>query len=97
MKIIAVLLVLLLAGGGIILAQNKKKDTKSDITFDVSMTCQNCKKRIEKNIAYEKGVTDLKVDLPSKTVWVQYKEDKTSPEKLQSAIEKLGYEVNIHK
>lgn len=76
---------------------DNKKDKKDQVTFDVSMTCENCKKRIEKNIAFEKGVTDMKVDLPNKTVFIEYKDGKTDIEKLQKAIEKLGYTVSVHK
>lgn len=97
MKIIAIIVVLLLGAGTALYAQNKKskKDDKETAIFDVSMTCENCKKRIEKNIAYEKGVTDMKVDLPNKTVEIVFKKDKTSTEKLQAAIEKLGYEAKL--
>lgn len=79
-------------------AQDKKDKNadKKEVTFDVSMTCDNCKKRIEKNIAFEKGVTDMQVDLPAKTVMVVYHANKTNQEKLQKAIEKLGYEVKVH-
>lgn len=79
-------------------AQDKKDKNadKKEVTFDVSMTCDNCKKRIEKNIAFEKGVTDMQVDLPAKTVMVVYHANKTNQEKLQKAIEKLGYEVEVH-
>jgi len=77
-------------------AQDKKKNNKEEVTFDVAMTCENCKKRIEKNIAFEKGVTDMKVDLPEKTVTIQYNTEKTNPEKLMEAIEKLGYDVTAH-
>ncbi len=79
-------------------AQDKKDKNadKKEVTFDVSMTCDNCKKRIEKNIAFEKGVTDMQVDLPAKTVMVVYHANKTNLEKLQKAIEKLGYEVKVH-
>ncbi len=79
-------------------AQDKKakKKEKKEVTFDVSMTCDNCKKRIEKNIAFEKGVSDMKVDLPGKTVMVVYQTNKTNIEKLQKAIEKLGYEAKVH-
>lgn len=76
--------------------QNGKKNDKETVVFDVSMTCGNCKKRIEKNIAYEKGVTDMEVDLPTKTVKVTFKKDKTTVEKLQAAIEDLGYTATIH-
>lgn len=96
-KIIVLLGVLLLTFGGMMYAQDKKKDSsKGKVVFDVSMTCENCKKRIEKNIAFEKGVTDMKVDLPAKTVEIEYKKDKTSVENLQKALEKLGYTVSIH-
>ena len=79
-------------------AQDKKDKNadKKEVTFDVSMTCDNCKKRIEKNIAFEKGVTDMQVDLPAKTVMVVYHANKTNQEKHQKAIEKLGYEVKVH-
>lgn len=79
-------------------AQDKKekKNDKKEVTFDVSMTCDNCKKRIEKNIAFEKGVSDMKVDLPGKTVMIVYQANKTNQENLQKAIEKLGYEVKVH-
>jgi len=76
--------------------QDKKKSNKEEVTFDVSMTCENCKKKIEKNIAFEKGVTDMKVDLPEKTVTVKYNTDKTDPAKLMEAFEKLGFNASIH-
>ncbi|MEN9919606.1 MAG: hypothetical protein RL662_2042 [Bacteroidota bacterium] len=79
-------------------AQDKKakKKNKEEVVFDVSMTCGKCKKKIEKNIAFEKGVTDLKVDLPSKTVMLEYNSSKTSVENLRKAFEELGYEANVH-
>ena len=89
---------ILLLGMGINMNAQDKKDKKNDketVVFDVSMTCENCKKRIEKNIAYEKGVVDMKVDLPAKTVEVVFKKDKTTIDKLQAAFEKLGYEANL--
>lgn len=78
-------------------ANAQKKDNKKEsVEFDVSMTCHNCQKKIERNISFEKGVTDLKVDLEHKTVTVEYRNDKTTQDKLQQAIEKLGYTVALH-
>ena len=74
-------------------AQKAQKNTKETVTFVVSMDCDNCVKKIEKNIAFEKGVTDLKCDLPSKTVQVTYRSDKTTEKKLVSAFKKIGYEA----
>lgn len=78
-------------------AQDKKgkKNTKEEVTFEVSMTCESCKRRIEKNIAFEKGVSDMKVDLPAKTVMVVFNPQKTEVGNLQKAIEKLGYTATV--
>lgn len=96
-KLIALLSAILLFGGLSLNAQDKKKNSKEEITYDVSMTCDNCKRRIEKNIAFEKGVSDLKVNLSNKTVWLQYQPNKTDTAKLKKAIEKLGYTATVHK
>ncbi len=75
---------------------SQKKNNRQQVVFDVPMTCENCQKRIEKNIAFEKGVTDMKVDLPSKTVMVEFQENKTDTLKLIKAFEKLGYHASVH-
>jgi copper chaperone CopZ len=74
-------------------AQDKKQDKKGavEITFSVNMHCDHCKKKIENNLPFEKGVTDLKVNLDKKQVYIKYDAKKTDKEKLQKAIEKLGY------
>lgn len=97
-KKIAPLLVLMLLLSTIAFAQDKKGNDsgKESVLFDVSMHCENCKKKIEKNLPFEKGVTNLKVNLDDKTVWVEFKKDKTDIDKLKQAIEKLGYEATIH-
>lgn len=67
------------------------KNKKETINFKVEeMHCNNCIKKIEKNIAFEKGVTDLKCDLNTHTAEVTYKTDKTDIEKLVSAFKKIG-------
>ena len=49
---------------------------------------------MEKNIPYEKGVKDLKVDMKAQTVTVTFREDKNTQENIQKAIEKLKIPVN---
>lgn len=95
-KIYLLALIMMMGFGLNLNAQKGVKNDKAKVVFDVSMTCQNCKERIEKNIAFEKGVTDMKVDLDKKTVEIEYKTGQTSVEKLQAAIEKLGYEAKVH-
>lgn len=70
---------------------------KQTLTFNVSMDCENCKKKIEKNIAFEKGVKDMKVNLPEKTVEVTFDDEKTTSDKLIAAFKKLGYEAQVAK
>jgi copper chaperone CopZ len=72
-----------------------KNDNDTVVCFKVSMDCMSCKQKIEKNIAYEKGVKALDVNLSDKTVKVKYNKLKNSPEILKHAIEKLKYEVKI--
>jgi Copper chaperone len=68
----------------------KKKSNKTTTTFFVeSMDCNNCVKKIEKNIAFEKGVTDLKCNLETRTVEVTYRSDKTTEKKLIAAFDKI--------
>ncbi len=74
-------------------AQNKqdKKKGKETVKFYVEdMECKNCQAKVEKNIAFEKGVTDLKCNLADRTVEVTYKTDKTTPESLKKGFEKIG-------
>lgn len=71
-------------------ARPKKTET---VTFKVGMHCRNCVNKIQENIAFEKGVKDLKISLENKTVTITFDPSKTSADTLESAIRKLGYSV----
>lgn len=72
-------------------AQETKKNKKETVTFLIeNMHCQNCINKIEKNIAFEKGVTDLKCDLSKLTAEVTYRTDKTTEDNLIEAFDKIG-------
>jgi len=77
-----------------VFAQSVKKNEKETVTFNVkNMSCDNCVKKIEKNIAFEKGITDLQCQLSSKTVKVTYQTDRTTEKQLIAAFKKIGFEV----
>ncbi|HNX87582.1 MAG TPA: heavy-metal-associated domain-containing protein [Paludibacteraceae bacterium] len=76
-------------------AQSGKSNSKKTVVFDVSMHCESCQKKIEKNIAYEKGVKDMAVKLEDKTVTIKFDTLKTNESKLISAFNKLGYEAKV--
>lgn len=66
------------------------KSEKATVLFSVNLHCDGCVSKIEKNIAFEKGVKDLQCDLKKKTVLVTFDPSKTSVEALQKAFEKIG-------
>ena len=70
-----------------------KKGEVKEVTFVVAIDCENCVKKVQENIAFEKGVKDLKITLEDQTVALKYDAAKTSESTLKAAIEKLGYEV----
>ena len=78
--------------------ETKKKSKVVKTTFLIeNMHCDNCVKKIEKNIAFEKGVTDLKCDLKTTTVEVTYRPDKTTDEKLMEAFKKIDKPAKVIK
>ena len=75
----------------------QQKDEIKEVKIWAAMHCESCKKKIEREIAFEKGVKSITVDLKEKIVTIKYKAEKNSDEKLAEAIRKLGYEVKILK
>ena len=74
--------------------KSKKTKEVKEVTFNVHLHCANCVKKVQENIAFEKGVKGLDVCQGHQTVTVKYDPAKTSEETLKAAIEKLGYEVS---
>ena len=91
-QIIALLLMLI---AFVLPASAKKKEEQKRVVFHVEMTCQNCVNNIEKNISWEKGVTDLECDLKAQTVTITYKPGKTDEAKLIAAFKKIGKEATV--
>lgn len=62
-------------------------------TLEVKTTavCKTCKKTIEHNLGFEKGVKSSNLDVESGIVTVVYNGKKTNPEKIRIAITKIGY------
>ena len=71
----------------------KKKAETKEVTFNVHLHCANCVKKVQENIAFEKGVKGLEVSLENQTVYIKYDSSKTSESTLRVAIESLGYPV----
>lgn len=68
-----------------------RTDTLSIVT---SAQCGMCKERIEKTLAYEKGVVDVTLDLKTKIVTVVYNPRRTQPDAIRLAITQTGYDAD---
>ena len=91
---------MLSVGGSAALAQTaplaattKAKGTEQ-VQFKTSAVCDMCKTRIEKSLAYEKGVQAAHLDVPSKVLTVSYNPTKTTPAALRTAVQKTGYDAD---
>ncbi len=95
------LLTLLSISGSAALAQTTpvaatataKKGTEQ-VQFKTSAVCDMCKARIEKSMAYEKGVQAAHLDVDSKLLTVTYNPTKTTPAALRTAVQKTGYDAD---
>lgn len=88
-KTLAIVLAAIFAFAATAAAGPKKKAELKEVTFKVHLHCENCVKKVEENIAFEKGVKDLKVSLEGQTVYIKYDAAKTGEEVLKAAIEKF--------
>lgn len=70
------------------------KANSATVQFKTSAVCDMCKARIEKSLAYEKGVQSAILDVPSKVLTVTYRPDKTSESALRTAVQKTGYDAD---
>jgi copper chaperone CopZ len=68
---------------------------KQKVVFAVPMHGEHCKKIIEKNIAFEKGVKALDFDLKKNTVAITFDNAKNTVDKLKAAQLKIGYEATL--
>ena len=72
----------------------KAKAEIKEVTFNVTLHCNNCVKKVQENISFEKGVKDLHVCLEDQIISVKYDASKTNEETLKNAIIKLGIPVS---
>lgn len=101
MKAFAFSLLTLLSIGGLaaqaqtapVAAATKAKGTEQ-VQFKTSAVCDMCKARLEKSLAYEKGVQAAHLDVSSKVLTVTYNPAKTTPTTLRTAVQKTGYDAD---
>ena len=71
----------------------KSKAEIKEVVFKVNLHCNSCVKKVQENIAFEKGVKGLEVSLEKQIIAVKYDASKTSVETLKAAIQKFNVPV----
>ena len=69
-------------------------DKEKEVKIKTSAICEMCKERIERNLAFEKGVKESSLDLNDKVVTVKYNPKKTDVSKIKANIAKTGYDAD---
>jgi periplasmic mercuric ion binding protein len=64
------------------------------VRIQTSALCDMCKKTIENELSFEKGVKKSTLDLDTKILTVVYNAEKTTPEKIRIAVTKSGYDAD---
>ena len=94
-KLIALFTVIALTTGiGFAQKQEKKEKLQEVVEFTLNEEiCPNCKRKIDNNIAFEKGVTAITYSEDKSKVQVKYRPARTDANQMQSAFEKVKLEV----
>ena len=95
MKKIMMILAALAMVAGVATAAPKQKAEKKIATavFTTDLDCHHCAQKVLNTIPYEKGIKDVQVDVPTKTVTVKFDEAKNSVELLTKAFESIKVKV----
>ena len=68
-------------------------DKDKEVKIKTSAICGMCKARIERNLAFEKGVKEADLDVKTKVVTIKYNPGKTDVARLKANISKTGYDA----
>jgi copper chaperone CopZ len=93
MKKIMMILAMLAMVAGVATAAPKAEKKIATVVFTTDLDCHHCAQKVLNTIPYEKGIKDVQVDVPTKTVTVKFDESKNSTESLTKAFESIKVKV----
>ena len=79
----------------LVISASKPKANRRTVVYRSTVECKNCRNKVMDNIAFEKGVKDVSVDLAEQTVKIVFDDTKTDTLALAKAIRKLGYGAKV--
>ena len=93
-KIIALFAILAMFAGVATAAPKEKVEKKvATVVFTTDLDCHHCAQKVMNTIPYEKGIKDVQVDVPTKTVTVKYDAEKNNLESLKKAFASIKVKV----
>lgn len=75
------------------IADNKEQT----VTFLTDINCEKCEAKLFKNIPHERGIVNMKVNVPEKLVTITFNLKETNIETLIKIFADLGYKAEIRK
>lgn len=71
-----------------------QKNELTELKIKTSAQCEMCKDRIEKAMAFERGVKNSVLDLETKVLTVNYLKSRTTADKIRKAVAAVGYDAD---
>ena len=99
MKQIIMLCLLAVMGFGVAdaVAQKKGDAALKTTVFLTDVDCETCAKKIDNSLPFQKGVKEVKVDVPTRKVTVTFDTTKTNEEALIKAFKKIKINAEVKK
>ena len=99
MKKIIMLCLLAVMGFGVAdaVAQKKGDAVLKTTVFLTDVDCETCAKKIDNSLPFQKGVKEVKVDVPTRKVTVTFDTTKTNEEALIKAFKKIKINAEVKK
>ena len=97
MKKIIMLCLLAVMGFGVAdaVAQKKGDAALKTTVFLTDVDCETCAKKIDNSLPFQKGVKEVKVDVPTRKVTVTFDSTKTNEEALIKAFKKIKINAEV--
>jgi len=67
--------------------------TESTTLVALDISCEHCQHAIEGAVGKLSGVSSVKVDIPTKTVHIDYDSEKVTLAKIEEVLDDIGYTV----
>lgn len=94
MRLILTIFFSLILAAGSASGNPKKLTVKTKIYCDHCSQCETCGHLFLKVLPFESGIKKVELDEKKMLITVLYNPKKTTPEKIRSAISKLGYDAD---